>query len=182
MTVGITTDRLLLRPLALEDIPAIQRVASDPRVALKTARIEHPYPADGAERFVRSAMAADPLTRPQFGMAPKDGSPIVGVIGGHVRGTDGIVGYWLDPEQWGRGYGFEALRALLDHMIGDLGVRVFTAHTFPDNAASIRLLQKAGFRSAGVSDDALPARGPGLFRTLLWRLDVGTEGASQSEG
>ena len=44
-----------IRPLQLSDAEAVQRYASDERVA-HTTTIPHPYPPDGGETFVKKAI------------------------------------------------------------------------------------------------------------------------------
>ncbi|MGE0456695.1 MAG: GNAT family N-acetyltransferase [Bauldia sp.] len=138
--------------------------------------MEHPYPADGAERFVAKAMAADSAVRLRLAVALREGGQLIGVIGTWLRDGEAVIGYWIDPGQWRKGYGWEALGALLDHLANERGIRVFKAGTKPDNAASIGLLRKAGFLHVGEREDVFPARGTDPVRTLLWRLDIGSEG------
>ena len=61
------------------------------------------------------------------------------------------VGYGLVAEARGWGFATEALRGLLGH-VDALGVRV-RASTEPENAASLRVLAKAGFTDLRGSDD-----------------------------
>jgi len=50
----LTTERLTLRPLALSDAPAIQRHFDNWNIIRNLATVvPWPYPADGAESFVR---------------------------------------------------------------------------------------------------------------------------------
>jgi RimJ/RimL family protein N-acetyltransferase len=51
-TLELWTDRLLLRTPQIEDADAIQPIVADPRVALTTASIPHPYPEGGAKSFI----------------------------------------------------------------------------------------------------------------------------------
>jgi len=59
------------------------------------------------------------------------------------------IGYLLVRREWGKGYAGEAVSALLDQLF-DGGARRVFADTDPDNDASIRLLQRLGFRREGV--------------------------------
>jgi RimJ/RimL family protein N-acetyltransferase len=59
----------------------------------------------------------------------------------HLDAPD--LGYAFLPEAWGRGYAFEAARAVMEEAKRD---RVL-ALVSPGNAASIRLLEKLGFAS-----------------------------------
>lgn len=61
------------------------------------------------------------------------------------------VGYGLVREAWGYGFATEALRALLVEA-DRLGVRV-RASVDPDNAASVKVLAKAGFTDLRGSDE-----------------------------
>ena len=58
-------------------------------------------------------------------------------------------GYRLLPDAWGRGFATEGARALLNHGFQTLGLYRIIGLTHPDNAASQRVLQKAGLRDAG---------------------------------
>lgn len=71
--------------------------------------------------------------------------------------ADVDLGYALLPEHWSRGYAFEAASAVMAYARERLGLRRLAAITDADNLASIRLLEKAGFRYEGLvrlSDDA----------------------------
>jgi RimJ/RimL family protein N-acetyltransferase len=59
------------------------------------------------------------------------------------------VGYRLLPHAWGRGFATEGARALVSHGFETLGLYRIIGLTHPDNAASQRVLQKAGLRDAG---------------------------------
>ena len=57
-TPRLETERLVLRPLRLGDVPAIQRhFAHWEMVRHLVARVPWPYPADGAETNVRECLA-----------------------------------------------------------------------------------------------------------------------------
>ena len=63
-----------------------------------------------------------------------------------ARGSEGLLGYLLDPAHHGRGYATEMVRAALDLAFGDLGLRRVTAGCFADNVASWRVMEKVGMR------------------------------------
>ncbi|WP_027480935.1 GNAT family N-acetyltransferase [Deinococcus pimensis] len=75
---------------------------------------------------------------------------------------DAEFGYGLGPTWWGRGYATEMARALVTWGLAQPGVRRVTAETLPDNAASIRVLEKAGLRLVGERVD------PEDGRLLRW--------------
>ncbi|MBS44842.1 MAG: GNAT family N-acetyltransferase [Nocardioides sp.] len=76
-------------------------------------------------------------------------------------GTEAEVGYVLDPAHQGHGYGTEAVRALVGHAFGVLGVRWVVAACFADNEASWRLMERLGMRREqhGVGDSLHRTRG-----------------------
>ncbi len=54
------------------------------------------------------------------------------------------LGYRLSPPAWGAGYGREAVRLLLTHAFGSVGMRAVLAQTRSDNHRSRRLLDAVG--------------------------------------
>lgn len=56
------------------------------------------------------------------------------------------LGYTLMPAYWGRGFARRALGAVLDYGFGVLGLHRIEANINPENEASRRLLERAGFR------------------------------------
>jgi [ribosomal protein S5]-alanine N-acetyltransferase len=59
------------------------------------------------------------------------------------------VGYILAPQHQRRGLGTEAVRAVLDYCVGKLGAHRVQALIHPENTASIRLVERLGFRREG---------------------------------
>ncbi|NQV54527.1 MAG: GNAT family N-acetyltransferase [Rhodospirillales bacterium] len=81
---------------------------------------------------------------------------IIGTIGVHDidwRKKIGEVSYGLSPAYWQKGYFNAALRILLDHLFRDLNFHRICATTRQDNQASIRALEKVGFKEEGILRD-----------------------------
>ena len=55
------------------------------------------------------------------------------------------VSYQFLPETWGKGYAFEAMQVVLEHLFEKLGIDQVLAETQQKNLQSIRLLKKLGF-------------------------------------
>ena len=64
------------------------------------------------------------------------------------RHRRGEVGFVLANAAWGQGYGFEAMRAVVDHA-GALGLKRLWARSHAGNERSERLLKRLGFEEEG---------------------------------
>jgi len=153
--------RLRLRPLVEADAPSLVALADDAEVVRFTANIPHPYALTDALAFI-----ATQDSRRQAGQGVALGleqvvdGALVGVIGfGLDKGESPELGYWLGRPYWGQGLMTEALRRLLRHMFDELGFASVWAAVHPDNAASVRVLEKAGMVADGRHQCAMPARG-----------------------
>jgi RimJ/RimL family protein N-acetyltransferase len=82
---------------------------------------------------------------------------IVGGAGFVGRPREGQVelGYGIAPEARERGYATEAARGVVEWALAQPGVERVVAGCDPDNAASIRVLEKLGFERAGTEDGQL---------------------------
>ncbi|RYG93943.1 MAG: N-acetyltransferase, partial [Alphaproteobacteria bacterium] len=58
---------------------------------------------------------------------------------------EGEIGYWLDRAVWGRGYGHEAARRLVQFGVEDVGLTSLLAGCADGNAASAAILMRLGF-------------------------------------
>ncbi|MEV4332110.1 GNAT family protein [Streptomyces sp. NPDC049597] len=67
----------------------------------------------------------------------------------------GALGYGTFAHAAGRGFMGEALRLLIGHAFGPLGLHRLEANIQPGNTASIGLVRSAGFRLEGYSPDFL---------------------------
>lgn len=109
------------------------------------------YDREANEYSLAAAEAAGGLPRwgAWYVVAP-GGEPggLVGMCGFHGPPTpEGVVevGYALLPAARGRGHATEAVRGLLAYAWADPGVRRVIAETLPHLAASIRVMERAGF-------------------------------------
>lgn len=68
-----------------------------------------------------------------------------------VRGAfqSASVGYWVDGRLAGRGVTPTALALVVDHCFGRAGLHRIEANVRPENAASLRVVEKLGFRLEG---------------------------------
>lgn len=79
------------------------------------------------------------------------------LTGGAAR--QGSIGYWIDRGRAGQGLTGEAVRLVLEHGFGDAGLHRVEALVHPDNAPSLSLLRRLGFRDEGLRERALWVRG-----------------------
>jgi len=154
----LESERLLLRPLRLEDAADIQRMAGEWEVARYTANIPHPYEAGMAEAWIKSHRDDFEIV---FAIERRQDGVLVGCIGVEPDATTRVAefGYWIGRPYWGAGYATEALSALVDHVFATFDVDRARAAAMPDNRASIRVQEKVGFRYVGVKFQPAPARG-----------------------
>jgi len=63
---------------------------------------------------------------------------------------EGVLAFYLDKEYWGRGLATEAGRAFVDFGFATLKLSRIVATVDVENGASIRIVQKLGFRWCGM--------------------------------
>jgi RimJ/RimL family protein N-acetyltransferase len=145
----ISTARLVLRPLALDDAPFMLELLNDPGY-LRFVADRGVRTVDGARNY----LAGGPLAmyeRHGLGLLRverrSDGEPL-GICGLLKRDTldDVDIGFGLLERHRGRGYAREAAEAVLEHGAEALGLRRVAAIVLPSNADSIALLARLGLR------------------------------------
>lgn len=99
---------------------------------------------------------------------------LLGSTGLHmIAAATASTGYCFARRAWGQGYATESCRAMID-LARAMGVTRLEAGCHPDNAASLRVLEKAGFAYERTLPDymVLPNLGPGLTDILLYAIPL----------
>ncbi|MGN6326906.1 GNAT family N-acetyltransferase [Pseudolysinimonas sp.] len=147
-----------LRDLRPEDSEPLFALEADPRVAAMAAfgapRTRETWPAHWA------LITTVPENRTWIVEA--DGA-FAGMVCCYPM--DGVlqIGYSVAPERWGRGIATAAVRALL----AEVAERPLGGRVAEDNAASRRVLEKAGFRLTGREVTFAAARGEDVTELVL---------------
>ena len=154
-----------LRPLVDADLDAIYEQMKDPE-SVRMAAFTFDDPADRDAFLVhRSRVRDDPSVVER--VIEADGT-IAGTIASFRIDDQTEVTYWIDRALWGRGIASAALQSFLSMTTERL--RPLFARAASDNAASLRVLEKAGFRRIGVNRDFARGRREEIEETIL-RLD-----------
>ena len=173
--VEIRTSRLILRSARPDDLDAMHAVLSDPRATLWWST--PPHETLDQTRTWLDGMIANGPDHPDF----------VVELDGRVIGKAGFwnlpdVGYILHPDCWGQGLAAEAVSAAIDYVFRTCDVETLTADVDPENAASIRLLERLGFVRTGSGERTLNVGGvwkDSLFYALT-RADRAAATAGQA--
>ncbi|HVB00940.1 MAG TPA: GNAT family N-acetyltransferase [Acidimicrobiales bacterium] len=88
---------------------------------------------------------------------------LVGTIASFILEGVTEVTYWIGRPYWGHGFASRSLELLLQ----DVHVRPIRARVASDNAGSLRVLQKAGFKTVGTEVSYAPARSAEIEETIL---------------
>jgi [ribosomal protein S5]-alanine N-acetyltransferase len=73
---------------------------------------------------------------------------VSGIVWGSLR--SGQIGYWVDRAVAGRGVMPTAVAMIVDHCLFNLGMHRLEVNIRPENTASLRVVEKLGFRPEGV--------------------------------
>ena len=152
-----------LRPLEDRDLDEIFRQMTDAesiRMAAFTPENQGDHDAF-LERMAR--IRADPST---VNRAIEADGTFVGTVASFVLDGEREVTYWVDRSVWGKGVASAALQLLLR----EVTERPVYGRAASDNAGSLRVLEKAGFRRVGVDRGFAHGRGEEIEETIL-RLD-----------
>lgn len=151
----LKTDRLLLRPLELDDVDLIWGDISDPEISRFMAWDAHKDRSQTLE-FLQNEITRRETGRGITWAIFKDKSfcgifSLIGLVRSHRSLTynKAELAYWLSRKYQGQGIMTEAGRSVLDFAFGELGLhKLFVSH-FSINTASENLIKRLGFRYVG---------------------------------
>ncbi|SFN51961.1 GNAT family N-acetyltransferase [Dokdonella immobilis] len=148
----LPTPRLRLRQLHAGDVADLFAIFSDPAVMRYWSHA--PFRTrEQAEWYLRDIDAGRTNgTHYQWGIATRENNRVIGtttLLALNSKHRRAEIGYAVRSSEWRRGYGREALIALIAHAFGALELRRLEADIDPRNIASCRLVETLGFRLEG---------------------------------
>ncbi|MCD8494009.1 MAG: GNAT family N-acetyltransferase [Alphaproteobacteria bacterium] len=148
-TPALETARLILRPVTLEDAPAIQKHFAHWDIIKNLGKVvPWPYPEDGALIFLRDNL----IPRIESGdthawaITLKEGNgEAVGLVDFRISSTTkGNRGFWIGLEYQRQGLMTEALTPIQDFIFNELNVESFIVCNAEGNIGSRRVKKKTG--------------------------------------
>jgi aminoglycoside 6'-N-acetyltransferase len=138
--MNVDDQRLILRPLALGDEAELRRIHATAEVVRWWDMPEEGFPWTDDPDSTRLTIEVD------------------GAVAGLVQFSEELepkyrhaaIDVFLDPALHGLGFGSEAVRRVVRHLIDDRGHHRITIDPAAANAAAIRAYEKVGFRPVGV--------------------------------
>lgn len=149
-------DEVVLRDVIQDDLPITFKFEHEPEGYRMAA-----FPPRTREAFMAhwEKIMKDP--RNILKTVLVDGEVAGGVVSWELEG-ERLVGYWLGKEYWGRGIATRALSIFL----GQVKMRPLYARVAEQNPASIRVLEKCGFKIIG-HDKGFPFEGHDVEEVIM---------------
>jgi ribosomal-protein-alanine N-acetyltransferase len=163
LSTRLVTDRLVLRAPRTTDVPELRRTLRANAAHLR------PWSAASAPGEDPASLASVSRSVIRYRREWKRGQSFVLVLtprenearivgrialGGVLRGAfqNAYLGYWIDAELQGRGLMTEAVRATTGFAFSLARLHRVQAAVMPRNVASMRVLDKAGYRREGLAE------------------------------
>jgi len=151
MDFELQTERLLLRPLTLDDVDDFFAINNNPNVS---AYLRIPLKSrEETEQYIRKILNEyEKNGIGRFAVVLKESQKLIGFSGlkfrntlenNHINFYD--LGYRFAEEHWRKGYATEAALAWLDYGFKTMNLPVIYACAVTDNNGSNAVLQKLGF-------------------------------------
>jgi [ribosomal protein S5]-alanine N-acetyltransferase len=151
--------RIYIRLLEMSDARALHELRRRNKEFLAPWEPRPPQGEDTLEaQRAQLRFALDNATHDRgyhFGVFLPDTDELVGTItlSNVARGAwhNATLGYFVDEDRNGQGFATEAIELVVTLAFEELGLHRVQAGVMPRNPASMRALEKAGFRREGVS-------------------------------
>ena len=142
----LETERLILRPLNIDDAESVYKWASDERVAKYMIYSRHKS-IDDTKKFIAS-LENLPDNSYEWGFLLKDTAKLIG--SGGIRYVEKekawSFGYNIRYDCWNKGYTTEAAKCMINFAYSKCGARDFISEHAIDNPASGRVMEKCGLK------------------------------------
>ena len=153
-------ENILLRPLTNDDASSLARLANNKKIFDNVRDgLPHPYTLNDAYSFINLTKKENP----QVSFAIEYNGAFCGMIGlipqHDVYRLTSEIGYWLGEPFWRNGIITKAVRIITKYAFEELGfIRIYTG-IFEYNTASMKVLEKNGFKKECVFEKSIIKNG-----------------------
>ncbi len=157
MNFTLTHDAVRLRFVKMRDVKALERLILGNRGWLRPWEATLP---NAPQSFDIKAMVRGLLRQADDGW----GFPFIIEVDGEIAGqlnvanvlygsvSNAVIGYWVSPAVAGRGVAPTAVALVTDYLFNQVGLHRVEIAIRPENVASLRVVQKLGFRFEGLKE------------------------------
>jgi RimJ/RimL family protein N-acetyltransferase len=151
---------VLLRAVEESDLPFFYKMQLDADATYMAAfAAKDPSDMDAFTRHWNKILDDDTVLRRTILFTGQ----VVGNIASFERAGEREVCYWIEKEYWSRGIASMALKLFLS----EVKLRPLFARAAKDNIASVRVLEKCGFKICGQDKGFANARGEEIEEVIL---------------
>jgi RimJ/RimL family protein N-acetyltransferase len=147
MNAIIETPRLILREFVPDDVTALAKILAKP----EAMRFSPTGPISIEQTAAKMASFIDSYVELGYGkwtVIERQTGQLIGYCGIAIAEIEGKheneLGYRFDPHFWGQGLATEAATACLEYALKTLKLKYVLGIVYPENKASIRVLEKIG--------------------------------------
>lgn len=155
-TVKLETERLILRKFKLSDIDKVYNGWATDKESCKYLSWEVHKNTDETKFHIERWIKEYEEGSYHWVVELKDTKELIGAISAvnlNKKHHNVEVGYCYGSKYWGKGYGTEALRKVIEFFLLDCEFYLVEADHISDNPASGRVMEKAGMRKDGILRD-----------------------------
>ena len=159
----ITTDRLIIRPLTLDDVDDSFEHRGDPEVSRFTPG---PISRDEARARIQSQLdkpwTGEEHQKLMLAIELRESGKLIGELMfkyTDVSSGNGEIGYRLNRHYQGKGYAVEAVSRFIRQLFKELALHKIIALCATENTSSWRLMEKLGMRKEGELRSHFQLRG-----------------------
>lgn len=150
----ISSKNLYLRPILRSDAPQILAWENDPEL-WEVTETNGPFTLEDILYYIEQCNDLWENSQLRLMICNRQNDEAIGAVdlfdfNAHLKkaGIGILIG---NPAYRNRGFGFEALNALVTFATADLHLKELECIIHPDNHASIRIFEKCNFKATGVS-------------------------------
>jgi RimJ/RimL family protein N-acetyltransferase len=135
-----------VRSFTVADVPAYAEIVADPRVT-KYLDDGSPHTFQEADAYIRDCIERDHATGiSRYAVIRKRENDLIGFCGFKALQDYVDFGWRYAFHAWGQGYATEAALRIIDYGLIELGLRNMAAGAYVENVASIKIIQRLGFK------------------------------------
>ena len=180
----LTGSKVVLRRHVPANLAAFRTWYADPEIARLARYQERPMRPEEIERF----FAARVVGTDALAMAVHERSTnrLIGTCAfSQLDGDNGSALYHItigEADMWGKGFGTEATRLMMDHAFGTLGLHRVGLFVFEFNERAIRAYQRVGFVLEGRARQSIRRDDRWWDELAMSMLDTDWQGIRAEEG